>query len=179
MVATAGDGLTVPAMVPSSALVSAQMSRHPRKDTEPELALRRLLFARGLRYRVHLRVPGLSRRTIDIAFPGPKLAVFVDGCFWHGCPAHGTVPRSNEEWWRRKIEGTRRRDDETASHLAALGWEVLRFWCHEEAAAAADAVAAGVRNRTRATADVDGHDRAGTASGQRISGSAAISSPSR
>lgn len=152
MVAAADEDATVPTMVASSPQVSAQMSRHPRKDTEPEVALRRLLFARGLRYRVHIRVPGLPRRTIDIAFPGAKLAVFVDGCFWHGCPDHGMVPRSNAEWWRRKIEGNRRRDDETAAHLAALGWEVLRFWCHEEATAVADVVAARARNRRRAAA---------------------------
>jgi len=132
-------------MVASSPQVSAQMSRHPRRNTEPEIALRRLLFARGLRYRVHLRVPGLTRRTIDIAFPRAKVAVFVDGCFWHGCPDHGMVPRSNREWWRRKIDGTRRRDEETAAHLTGSGWNVLRFWCHEDTAAVAEVVTACVR----------------------------------
>jgi DNA mismatch endonuclease (patch repair protein) len=84
----------------------------------------------------------MSRRTIDIAFPGSKIAVFVDGCFWHGCRDHGMVPRSNREWWLRKIDGNRRRDDETSTHLAALGWEVLRFWSHEDPAAMADMVGA-------------------------------------
>lgn len=123
------------------------MSRHPRKDTEPELALRRLLFARGLRYRVHVPVPELRRRTIDIAFTRAKVAVFVDGCFWHGCPQHGSLPRSNQEWWRLKLDSNRRRDEETAAHLASRGWDVLRFWCHEEISAVADAVAVRVRRR--------------------------------
>jgi len=127
---------------PLSAQVSAQMARHPRKDTGPELALRRLLFARGLRYRLQMRVPGVARRTIDIAFPGRKVAVFLDGCFWHGCPDHGMLPRNNLEWWRDKLDSNRRRDAETAEHLVALGWEVMRFWAHENPAAAAEEVAA-------------------------------------
>jgi DNA mismatch endonuclease (patch repair protein) len=140
-------------MVPSSPQVSAQMSRHPRKDTEPEVALRRVLFARGLRYRVHLPVPGWRRRTIDVAFPGVRVAVFVDGCFWHGCPEHGETPASNREWWRRKLDGNRRRDAETSEHLASLGWEVLRFWCHEDVAVMAEAVAARVDARRASVAD--------------------------
>ncbi len=141
----ADENQPAPTMVASSPQVSAQMSRHPRRNTEPEVALRRLLFAGGLRYRVHLRVPGLARRTIDIAFPGTKVAVFVDGCFWHGCPDHGMVPRSNREWWRQKLDGNRRRDEETAAHLAGSGWDVLRFWCHEDVAAVAEVVTACVR----------------------------------
>jgi DNA mismatch endonuclease (patch repair protein) len=141
----AGDARRVPAVVASSPQVSAQMSRHPSKDTEPEVALRRMLFARGLRYRVHLRVPGLPRRTIDIAFSRAKVAVFIDGCFWHGCPEHGMLPRSNREWWRQKLDGNRRRDEETAAHLARLGWHVLRFWCHEDIIDVAETVTAQVR----------------------------------
>jgi DNA mismatch endonuclease, patch repair protein len=141
------SGMAAPAMVASSARVSAQMSRQPRKDTQPEVFLRRLLFTRGFRYRVHLRVPGLPRRSVDIAFPGVKVAVFVDGCFWHGCPEHGTVPRSNCEWWRKKLDGNRSRDDETADHLSALGWRVLRFWSHEDITVMADTVAACVQER--------------------------------
>src|SRR5690606_41179245 len=118
--------------------VSAQMARHPRKDTGPELALRRLLFARGLRYRVHLPVPGMGRRTIDIAFPGKKLAVFLDGCFWHGCPEHGMLPRSNREWWRRKLDANQSRDAEPTAHRRGPGWGVLVFWGHEDSLAVAD-----------------------------------------
>lgn len=138
---------TTPEMVPSSPRVSAQMSRLPSKDTQPEIALRRLLFGRGFRYRLHVRVPGLPRRTVDIAFPGMKVAVFVDGCFWHGCPEHGMLPRSNHEWWLQKLDGNRRRDGETTTHLKSLGWRVLRFWSHESPACMADAVAECVLER--------------------------------
>jgi DNA mismatch endonuclease (patch repair protein) len=138
-VATNTDGTKL-AIAASSPQVSAQMSRHPSKDTGPEVALRRILHARGLRYRVHLHVPGLPRRTIDIAFPRAKVAVFIDGCFWHGCPEHGTLPRSNRDWWRQKLDGNRRRDEETAEHLARLGWHVMRFWSHDDLTQAADAV---------------------------------------
>lgn len=86
----------------SSAAVSARMSRHPRRDTGPELVLRRALHAAGLRYRVGYPVPGLPRRTIDIAFTRAKVAVFVDGCFWHGCEQHRTVPTANGAWWAEK-----------------------------------------------------------------------------
>jgi DNA mismatch endonuclease (patch repair protein) len=139
-------------MVVSSPEVSDRMSLHPRKDTRPEVALRRALFGRGLRYRVHLSVPGLPRRTVDVAFPGVKVAVFVDGCFWHGCPEHGMTPASNREWWRRKIDGNRRRDEQTSGHLVSLGWEVLRFWCHEEVSDMVDVVAASVGGRRASVA---------------------------
>lgn len=115
----------------SSPGVSARMSRAPRRDTAPELALRQVLHAAGLRYRVAYPVPGRSRRTIDIAFTKRKVAVFVDGCFWHGCPEHGTEPASNSEWWRTKLAANQARDLDTTRHLVADGWVVLRFWEHE------------------------------------------------
>jgi DNA mismatch endonuclease, patch repair protein len=120
-----------PLLIPSSPSVSAQMSRHPRKDTTIEMAVRRALHARGLRYRVHHPVPGMPRRTIDIAFPGIRVAVFLDGCFWHACPMHGRVPRSNLGWWAAKLNRTQRRDEDTVSALNQLDWQVLRFWAHE------------------------------------------------
>ena len=136
-----------PSMVASSPRVSAQMSRLPRKDTKPEMALRRILFAEGFRYRLHERVPGLPRRTIDIAFPRARVAVFIDGCFWHGCPDHGMTPKANRDWWCRKIGHNRQRDAETSAHLSSLGWVVLRFWSHEEPTAMAASVGACVRAR--------------------------------
>lgn len=138
---------TPPAMVASSARVSEQMSRLPRKDTTPELALRRVLFASGLRYRVHQRVPGMPRRTVDMSFTRVRVAVFVDGCFWHGCPYHGMTPKANRDWWSRKLDGNRSRDAETSAHLSALGWVVLRFWSHEEPDAMAESVKACVLSR--------------------------------
>jgi DNA mismatch endonuclease (patch repair protein) len=84
-------------MVPSSVQVSERMSKHPRRDTGPELELRRLLHTAGLRYRVQYPVPGWKRRTIDIAFTRRKVAVFINGCFWHGCTKHRGVPASNRD----------------------------------------------------------------------------------
>src|SRR5687768_15754096 len=81
---------------------SLRMSRQARRDTAPELRLRKLLFARGLRYRVDAPLPGMPRRRADVLFTRRHVAVFVDGCFWHSCPIHGTVPRSNRDWWVAK-----------------------------------------------------------------------------
>ncbi|MFF3416624.1 very short patch repair endonuclease [Streptomyces sp. NPDC002698] len=110
------------------------MSRQGSRDTAPEVAVRRLLHAAGLRYRVNVPVPGMSRRTIDIAFTKARVAIFLDGCFWHGCPEHATHPKANAEWWRKKLDRNMSRDIETTEHLAASGWTVLRFWEHESAA---------------------------------------------
>ncbi|MFB6825076.1 very short patch repair endonuclease [Streptomyces virginiae] len=131
--------------VPSSPSVSARMSRQARRNTTPELAVRRLLHAAGLRYRLQVKVPGMPRRTIDIAFPGAKVAVFLDGCFWHGCPEHATQPKANAQWWREKLDKNMARDRETSEVLAAAGWTVLRFWEHE----APEAVAARVIDARR------------------------------
>lgn len=98
------------------------------------MAIRRLLHAQGLRYRVAYPVPGQRRRTIDIAFTRAKLAVFIDGCFWHGCPEHGTKPRSNRDWWAAKIAANRARDEQTNAALLSVGWRVLRFWEHQDPA---------------------------------------------
>ena len=134
-------------MRPSSPGVSARMSRQASKDTNAELAVRRLLHAAGLRYRVEYPVPGMARRRIDVAFPGAKLAILIDGCFWHGCPEHATHPKANAEWWRQKLERNMTRDIETTEHLRAEGWEVLRFWEHEAPQDVADEVRRVVTQR--------------------------------
>lgn len=134
----------------SGADVSSRMSRLRRRDNERELGLRRALHARGLRFRVTYPVPGLRRRTIDIAFTRWRLAVFVDGCFWHGCPEHGTSPRSNAAWWAEKIGTNKSRDRDTDLHLASLEWQVLRVWEHEEIAQASERIRAALDAR-RAT----------------------------
>ncbi|MGQ4351715.1 very short patch repair endonuclease [Streptomyces drozdowiczii] len=126
---------------PSSPAVSARMSRQASRDTAPEVAVRKLLHASGYRYRLNERVPHMSRRTIDIAFTRAKVAVFLDGCFWHGCPEHATQPKSNAEWWRQKLERNMARDAETTAHLVAEGWTVLRFWEHQAPVQVADTVA--------------------------------------
>lgn len=117
---------------PLSSAVKRQMERQARKDTKPELELRRRLFAAGLRYRVNVPAPGLHRRSIDIAFPRAKVAIFVDGCFWHGCSEHGVSPKNNAAWWSAKIRGNQARDAETVRHMEALGWDAMRVWEHED-----------------------------------------------
>ena len=102
------------------------------RDTGPELAVRRLVHATGLRYRVNLPIPGMRRRTIDIAFTRARAAVFIDGCFWHGCGDHFVEPKTNPEYWRGKIAHNRLRDVETVDFLHSQGWTVLRFWEHED-----------------------------------------------
>ena len=124
----------------SSAAARARMKRQTPKDTQPEIQVRRLLHAAGLRYRVHIAVPGRTRRTIDICFRAIGLAVFLDGCFWHGCPQHATYPAANADWWAAKLAGNQRRDADTTDHLRDLGWTVARFWTHEPPEAVAGSV---------------------------------------
>jgi DNA mismatch endonuclease (patch repair protein) len=144
----------------SSEAVRRRMSVQRRSGTGPELALRRALFARGLRYRVDVApLPGL-RRKADVVFSSAKLAVFVDGCFWHGCPEHGRRRHEVNGWyWPAKIDGNRRRDRETDQVLAAAGWRVLRVWEHELVGGAyqvAEHVRALVAEQLRASADSSG-----------------------
>ncbi|MEU8978387.1 very short patch repair endonuclease [Streptomyces sp. NPDC058251] len=125
------------------------MKRQASKDTGAELAVRRLLHAAGLRYRVEYPVPGMPRRRIDVAFTRAKVAVLIDGCFWHGCPQHATHPKANADWWRRKLDRNMARDRETTEHLLAAGWTVLRFWEHMSAEEIAAAVRAAVDREKR------------------------------
>jgi DNA mismatch endonuclease (patch repair protein) len=103
----------------------------------------------GLRFRVDWPLP-VTRRRADLAFVGAKLAVFVDGCFWHGCPEHRTWPKANAEWWREKLHSNVRRDRDTDALLKAAGWTVLRFWEHEDASRAARTIRRTVAKRQRA-----------------------------
>jgi DNA mismatch endonuclease, patch repair protein len=115
------------------------------RDTSVELSLRRALHSRGLRYRVHRRpVPGL-RCEPDVVFSAAKVAVFVDGCWWHGCPTHWAPPKANRAWWTRKISLNVERDRKHDKALADAGWQVFRIWEHEPIEAAADEVAALVQ----------------------------------
>ena len=130
--------------VASSADVRRRMQATRRRDTPGEIALRKALWALGIRYRIDVTLPG-TRRRADVAFVRARVAVFVDGCFWHGCPKHGTWPKANAAWWRAKIEGNRRRDRNTDVTLRRAGWTVLRFWEHTDAALAARHVAKVLR----------------------------------
>ena len=113
------------------------MMRQGRRDTKPEMDLRQALWRMGLRYRVDKWPLGASRRRADIVFGPSKVAVFVDGCFWHSCPEHRTIPKSNRDWWVEKLDCNVRRDRETDEGLADAGWLVLRVWEHEDMEAAA------------------------------------------
>lgn len=122
---------TAAASTASSPGVRSRMQAQRTRDTGLELAVRLLLHARGLRYRVdRKRLPGLRRRA-DIVFGPARLAVYIDGCFWHGCPLHGISPRANSDYWGPKLRRNREGDTETDRLLAESGWTVLRAWEHE------------------------------------------------
>lgn len=132
----------------SSPAVRARMQRVKTRDTGPELALRRLLWAAGLRYRVDHPLPleGVRRRS-DLTFGPARVVVFVDGCYWHGCPEHFAPSGANEAWWRAKIARTQARDQDTDKRLRAAGWLVLRVWEHDDMGGAARRIEEAVRER--------------------------------
>lgn len=129
------------------------MQANRRRDTGPELAIRRLLHARGFRYRVDFAPqPGLRRRA-DIVFAKARLSVFVDGCFWHGCPEHGRSEFAhNTEYWPAKIAANIARDADTNTRLTEAGWTVLRFWEHEPPEGVVTQIEHVITHRTRGTA---------------------------
>jgi DNA mismatch endonuclease (patch repair protein) len=116
-----------------------------RRDTAPEVAVRAILFRKGLRYRIDRKPLAGLRRRADIVFVAARVAVYIDGCFWHGCPLHATWPKENADFWRDKIETNRRRDKDTDRRLREAGWTVIRVWEHEDPVHAADRIAAAVR----------------------------------
>ncbi|TYB96309.1 very short patch repair endonuclease [Micromonospora sp. WP24] len=128
----------------SSIGVRKSMQANTSRATKPELALRRAVHALGLRYYVNRRPIKAVRRTADLLFPRLKLAVFLDGCFWHGCPEHHTVAKTNAPFWAEKVATNRRRDADTNERLAAQGWIIVRIWEHEPIAEAAARIAAVV-----------------------------------
>jgi len=123
------------------------MAHQRRRDTKPELALRRLLHQRGLRYRVDHPALAGSRRRHDLVFSRARTAVEVRGCFWHGCPDHGTAPKANGAWWASKLATNVQRDANTAARLDDAGWALVVVWEHEDSEAAAERVAAVVASR--------------------------------
>ncbi|MFF1384680.1 very short patch repair endonuclease [Arthrobacter sp. NPDC058288] len=133
------------------------MQGNRSKDTAPELAIRRAVHALGLRYRVAVRPLHGIRRSADLVFPRAKVAVFVDGCFWHGCPEHYREPASNIEFWRLKVATNRARDIETTELFRLSGWVVLRFWAHDDPMIAAEKIRQVVGQRRSHVANP--HDR--------------------
>jgi DNA mismatch endonuclease (patch repair protein) len=124
-----------------------------QRDTPPERRIRSALHARGARYRVQAApLEDLRRRRADIVFRRERVAVFVDGCFWHSCPEHGTLPKANREWWYAKLAANRCRDADTDERLRAAGWEPVRVWEHDDPDEAACRILACLRvRRTRST----------------------------
>jgi DNA mismatch endonuclease, patch repair protein len=125
------------------------MKATPRRDTPAELRIRRVLHARGLRYSVDVKPLPNSPRRADIVFRRALLAVFVDGCFWHGCPLHASWPKTNARFWREKINANRRRDEDTNLRLRDAGWLVIRAWEHEQPEKVAVRIVRAVRHRTK------------------------------
>ncbi|WP_369139017.1 very short patch repair endonuclease [Modestobacter versicolor] len=126
----------------SSPVVRARFCRQGRRDTVPELAVRRRLHARGVRYRVDVRPCPQTRARGDLVWKGRRLVVFIDGCFWHACPACGHLPTANAGWWTAKLAANVARDRRTDAVLTGLGWQVLRFWEHEDPDAVVDRICA-------------------------------------
>jgi DNA mismatch endonuclease (patch repair protein) len=130
----------------SSEHIRTRMRATKRRDTDPELALRSELHRLGHRFRVDYNIDG-TRRRADIVFRREHLAVFVDGCFWHACPKHGTVPKQNRDWWTAKLEANRRRDCATDEALRSLGWQVIRCWEHDDPVSSAERISGALASR--------------------------------
>lgn len=125
---------------PPSAAVLQRMSNTPQRDNLTEMSVRSALHRAGFRFRLHQKIVPGTKRTVDIVLPRYRIAVFVNGCFWHGCPRHATWPKKNSEFWRQKIEANRARDADTDRRLRMNGWNVIRIWEHQEPGEAVTAV---------------------------------------
>ena len=133
-------------MKSSSKEVSERMKRMPTKDSKPELRLRKAIYGLGFRYRLHRKdLPGKP----DIAFGPAKVAVFVDGCFWHNCPEHGTIPKNNRDWWLEKFQRNRERDTLKDEQLKEMGWLPVHVWEHEDPDTAARNIKKLIKERLR------------------------------
>ncbi|MCY3661614.1 MAG: very short patch repair endonuclease [bacterium] len=130
----------------SSAGTRKSMQANRNRDTRPELAVRSAVHRRGIRFRVSVRPEPEFARTADLVLRKTRIAVFVDGCFWHGCRAHHTQPTTNSRFWADKIARNIERDADTTAYLRQAGWTVLRFWEHEDPEAVADQVQAAVES---------------------------------
>src|SRR4051794_37054043 len=117
---------------PLNAVIHRRMGATRRRDTPPELRLRSALHRAGLRFRVDVAPIAGMRSRADVVFARARVAIFVNGCFWHGCPLHATWPRNNAQWWRAKIEANQARDTRVDDALRASGWAVIRVWEHED-----------------------------------------------
>lgn len=128
------------------------MQSNKSRDTRPEILVRKLLHAAGLRYRIHTPAAPDMTQKLDIVFRPARVAVEVHGCFWHGCPAHLRLPKAHRPYWAAKIKRNQTRDRETAAQLAAAGWQLVVVWEHEDPVLAASRIEKLVRSLRRASA---------------------------
>jgi len=149
---TAASGRVIPAPPPASSdAVRAVMVGNRKRDTRPKRALRSALHARGLRFRTDLKIgSGRSAPRPDIALTRARVAVFMDGCFWHGCPEHGVQPTVNSRHWSAKLARNRERDTANTAALEAEGWRVIRVWEHDDSESATTLIEKAVRSRATA-----------------------------
>lgn len=131
--------------LPPTDSVRRRMTSTRRRDTPAELALRRALHGRGLRYRVDMDLRPATKGRPDVVFISPRIAIFVDGCFWHRCPEHGTAPTTNSAWWEEKLTRNVERDRRHDQELQDAGWRVVHIWEHEDPREAADRIETLVR----------------------------------
>jgi DNA mismatch endonuclease (patch repair protein) len=131
----------------SSPAVRKSMVGNKSRDTKPELMVRRILHASGLRYKVHARPIKDWNRRADMVFPRAKIAIFINGCFWHGCPKHFSAPKTNSEYWASKIMRNVERDSETALRLKSEGWLVIAIWEHENLGKKSEQVVRRIQKR--------------------------------
>lgn len=143
-----GGGLAVPYPEPTSPAATAVGTGNRRRDTKPEVAVRSQLHRRGLRFRkdLLLHADGVRVRP-DVVFTRARLAIFIDGCFWHACPDHGSSPQSNQDYWIPKLAANQARDRRVDAALRGDGWQVLRIWEHEDPFEAAAAIEVVLRPR--------------------------------
>lgn len=150
--------MEIPPPHPSSENARRTMLANRRKDTSPELAVRRKLHAAGLRYRVDYPADSTDRRRrADIVFTRARVVVFIDGCFWHGCPEHFIAPKRNADYWGPKIARNMERDRSSTARLREAGWQVLRFWEHEDPDHVATRISEAVRPRNQVPPPDVGH----------------------
>jgi DNA mismatch endonuclease, patch repair protein len=138
----------------TSPAVRRRMQATRQGDTPAEVALRSALHRLGLRFRLHRNIEGVSRVRPDIVFVSARVAVYVDGCFWHSCPEHGSAPKANREWWADKLSGNVERDRRHEAALREAGWEVIRIWEHEDSLHAARRVFEAVAEGTGSSASL-------------------------
>lgn len=145
----AGIGQIIAKPIPSSEAALKRMQAAKPRDTAPEKALRSSFHKKGLRFRVDVKPVNELNRRADIVFRSAKVAVFVDGCFWHSCPIHGTQAKANAEFWRRKINQNQERDADTNRCLEKAGWKVIRVWEHEDPVKAAEKLFGIIKKRRK------------------------------